>query len=136
MIVSETSFRHGLPVYVRKENQIMISLLPKDFSFAMGENLSRIFYLFIKHGIKVNIVEASAVSIDVCVDDDRMKVEPLLEELRPEFTAVYNDNVEMLSIRHYTSEAVEKITSGREILMEQRTRSSVRFVARKTDQLR
>ena len=135
MIVPETSFRHGLPVYVRKENQIMISLLPKDFSFAMGENLSRIFYLFIKHGIKVNIVEASAVSIDVCVDDDRLKVEPLLDELRPEFTAVYNDNVEMLSIRHYTAEAVEKITSGKEILMEQRTRSSVRFVVRKTDEV-
>ena len=53
----------------------MISILPKDFSFAMGENLSRIFYLFDKHGIKVNLVEASAVSINVCIDDERMRVE-------------------------------------------------------------
>jgi aspartate kinase len=131
VIKSDTTLKHGLPVFIKKENQIMISILPKDFSFAMGENLSRIFYLFIQHGIKVNIVEASAISIDVCIDDDRMKIESLIEDLRTEFTAVYNENVEMLSIRHYTPEAIERITSGREILMEQRTRNSVRFVVRK-----
>jgi aspartate kinase len=131
IIKSDTTLKHGLPVFIKKENQIMISILPKDFSFAMGENLSRIFYLFIQHGIKVNIVEASAISIDVCIDDDRMKIESLIEDLRTEFTAVYNENVEMLSIRHYTPEAIERITSGREILMEQRTRNSVRFVVRK-----
>jgi aspartate kinase len=59
-----------------------------------------------------------------------MKVESLIEDLRTEFTAVYNENVEMLSIRHYTPEAIERITSGREILLEQRTRNSVRFVVR------
>ena len=130
VIVPETSFRHGFPVYVKKENQIMVSFLPKDFSFAMGENLNRVFYLFIKHGIKVNIVEASAVSIDVCLDDDRMRVESLINDLADEFSAVYNENVEMLSIRHYTPEAIERITSGREILLEQRTRNNVRFVVR------
>jgi len=108
----------------------MVSFLPKDFSFAMGENLSRVFYLFIKYGIKVNIVEASAVSIDVCLDDDRMRVESLINDLADEFSAVYNENVEMLSIRHYTPEAIERITSGREILLEQRTRNNVRFVVR------
>lgn len=130
VIVPETNFRHGFPVYVKKENQIMVSFLPKDFSFAMGENLSRVFYLFIKYGIKVNIVEASAVSIDVCLDDDRMRVESLINDLADEFSAVYNENVEMLSIRHYTPEAIERITSGREILLEQRTRNNVRFVVR------
>jgi len=131
IIKSETSVRHGLPVFVKKEDQIMISILPKDFSFAMGENLSRIFYLFIQHGIKVNMVEASAISIDVCIDDERSRVESLIEDLKTEFTAAYNDNVEMLSIRHYTPEAIEQITNGREMLLEQRTRSTVRFVMRK-----
>jgi aspartate kinase len=97
----------------------------------MGDNLSRIFHLFMGHGIKVNLVEASAVSIDVCVDDERAKVDAILETLKDEYSAVYNDNVEMLSVRHYTPEAVERITNGREILLEQRTRSTVRFVVRK-----
>jgi aspartate kinase len=131
VVKSETVIKHGLPVFIKKENQIMISLLPKDFSFAMGENLSRIFYLFVTHGIKVNIVEASAISIDVCIDDERMKVESLINDLSTEFTAAYNENVEVLSIRHYTPEAIERITKDREILMEQRTRNSVRFVVRR-----
>ena len=75
-------------------------------------------------------MEASAVSIDVCLDDDRPKVESLINDLADEFSAVYNENVEMLSIRHYTPEAIERITSGKEILLEQRTRSNVRFVVR------
>lgn len=118
------------PAYVRKENQILISILPKDFSFVMGETLGRIFHSFVQHGIKVNLVEANAVSIDVCIDDERMKVKPLLEDLKTEFAAIYNENVELLTVRHYTSEAIERITGGREILLEQRTRSTVRFVVR------
>jgi aspartate kinase len=130
VIKSETILKHGLPVFIKKENQIMLSIIPKDFSFAMGENLSRIFYLFVQNGIKVNVVEASAVSIDVCIDDDRKKVESVIDDLKTEFTVVYNENVEMLSIRHYTSEAIDRIAHDREILLEQRTRSTVRFVVR------
>lgn len=130
IIKSGTLLKHGLPVFIRKENQIMISIVPKDFSFAMGENLSRIFYLFVQNGIKVNIVEASAISIDVCIDDERIKLESVINDLRAEFSITYNEDVEMLSIRHYTPAAIERITYGREILLEQRTRNSVRFVVR------
>ena len=120
-----------IPVFIKKEDQILISITPRDFSFVMGDNLSRIFHLFIKQGIKVNLVEASAVSIDVCVDDERGKVESLINDLKTEFTAVYNENMELLTIRHITADALEQITRGREILLEQKTRSTVRFVVRK-----
>lgn len=131
VIRPDAIIRKLLPVYIRKENQILISIQPNDFSFIMGDNLSMIFHSFMTHGIRVNLVEANAVSIDVCVDDDRKKVEVLLNDLRTEFSAVYNDNVEMLTIRHYTGDAVNRITAGRDILLEQRTRSTVRFVVRK-----
>ena len=120
-----------VPIYIRKEDQVLISVLPKDFSFVMGDNLSRVFHSFIINGIKVNLVQASAVSIDVCVDDDRLKVEALIKDLAQEFKAIYNDEVEMLSIRHYTKEAIDSITFGREILLEQKTRRIVRFVVKK-----
>jgi aspartate kinase len=119
-----------IPVFIKKEDQILISILPKDLSFVMGDNLARIFHSFLLNGIKVNLVEASAVSIDVCVDDERSKVDVLIDDLKAEFSAVYNERVEMLSIRHYTKEALDRITEGREILLEQRTRSTVRFVVR------
>jgi aspartate kinase len=131
VIKSDATLRKIIPVFVKKEDQILISLQPNDFSFVMGDNLGMIFHSFMEHGIKVNLVEASAVSIDVCVDDERSKIETLLSYLKVEFSAVYNENVEMLSVRHYTDEAIERITKGREILLEQRTRSTVRFVVRK-----
>jgi aspartate kinase len=130
VIKSEAAKSSIMPVYIKKEDQILVSLLPKDFSFVMGDNLSKVFHAFMINGIKVNLVQASAVSINVCVDDNRLKVDQLINELKTEYTAIYNDNAEMLTIRHYTTEAIERITLDREILIEQRTRSTVRFVVR------
>jgi aspartate kinase len=130
LVTAEPTLREIVPVFLRKENQILISILPKDLSFMMGDNLSSIFLLFKGHGIKVNLVEASAVIIDVCVDDEKVRLDALLETLKDDYSAIYNENVELLSIRHYTPEAIERITNGREILLEQRTRSTVRFVVR------
>jgi len=130
IIKADAAIREIMPVFIKKEDQILISILPKDFSFVMGDNLSRIFHSFMVNGIKVNLVEASAVSIDVCLDDERPKVDALISDLSSDFYAVYNQKVEMLSIRHYTAEALDRITKGREILLEQRTRSTVRYVVR------
>jgi aspartate kinase len=130
LVTANPALKRIVPVFIRKENQILISFLPRDFSFVMGDNLSWIFHVFMDHGIKVNLVEASAVSIDVCVDVDRPKLDLLLISLKDEFSAVYNEDVELLTIRHYTPEAIARITTGREILLEQRTRSTVRFVVR------
>lgn len=131
VITADPDIKKIVPVFIRKEDQMLISILPNDFSFVMGDNLSRIFMYFSDHGIKVNIVEASAVSINVCVNDEREKVKIFMEKLKPEFTIVYNENVEMLTIRHYTDDAIRNLIDGREVLLEQRTRSTVRFVVRK-----
>jgi aspartate kinase len=117
-----------IPIFVRKENQILISILPKDFSFVIGDKLSKVFHAFMINGIKVNLVQASAVSINVCVDDERSKINALINYLNEEFKVIYNDKVEMLSIRHYTAESIDSITRGREILLEQKTRKIVGFV--------
>ncbi len=130
LVTEKPKLKISIPVFIRKENQVLLSLLPKDFSFVMGDNLSRMFQAFIRHGIKVNLIDASAVSINVCIDDERDKIDSLLNDLKHEYSAVYNDNVELLSVRHYTAEALEKIMSGREILLEQKSRSMARLVTR------
>ncbi|HVN59077.1 MAG TPA: aspartate kinase [Bacteroidales bacterium] len=131
IIKADANQERIIPVFIKKEDQILISILPKDFSFVMGDNLGRVFHAFLVHGIKVNLVQASAVSINVCVDDERVKVNNLIEDLKKDFKAIYNDDVEMLSIRHYTPGSIELISGGREILLEQKTRRIVRFVMKK-----
>jgi aspartate kinase len=131
IITADATPEKIVPIFIKKESQILISILPRDFSFVMGDNLSRVFHAFLVNGIKVNLVQASAVSINVCVDDERDKVDALIEELRNDYKAIYNDDAEMLSIRHHTPEAIGMITKDRQILLEQRTRRIARFVMKK-----
>jgi len=129
-VTSDPVIKRVIPVITRKENQILISLIPRDLSFVMGDNLSNLFRAFLDHKIKVNLVEASAVSIDVCVDDEREKIDTLLRKLNNEYSALYNDGMELLAIRHSTPESIDLITSGRQIMLEQRTRTTVRLVVK------
>ncbi len=117
-----------LPLFVRKENQVLLSLVPADFSFVMGESLGKVFHLFYKHGIKTNLVQASAVSIAVCVDDDPVRIERLTDDLKIDFNIRYNNNVELITVRHYNSEAMDRVTGGKSVLLEQKTRKSIRYV--------
>ena len=130
VIKSEVTIREIIPVFIKKEEQLLISIRPKDFSFVMGDNLSKVFHAFMINGVKVNLVQASAVSINVCVDNERLEIDALTNELNTEYSIIYNEKVELLTIRHYTQEAITKITHEREILLEQLTRSTVRFVVR------
>lgn len=120
----------SVPLYVRKENQILLSLIPKDFSFVIGDNLGNLFQQFYRCGIKTNLVQASAVSIAVCVDNEPLSLERLKGELESEYKILFNDGVELLTLRNYDNESVEDITSGREVLLEQKTRRSIRYVVK------
>ena len=117
-------------VFVRKEAQILISLLPKDLSFVMGDNLASLFNLLASHGVKVSLVQAGAVSINICTDHEEPKISRVLEELGKDYTILYNDGAEMLTIRHSGPGAAESITSGKEVLLSQTTRNTVRMVVR------
>jgi aspartate kinase len=132
VISSNISNRDSVPVYVRKEKQVLISLMPVDFSFVMGESLGRVFHLFYKFGIKTNLVQASAVSLAVCVDNDINKISRLTDQLKEEFSILYNEDVELVTIRYYNDEAVKRVTEGRSVMLEQKTRRSIRFVLKST----
>jgi len=134
VVTSAPGDAYNIPVFIRKENQMLISVLPIDFSFVMGDNLSLVFHVFMVQGIKVNLVQASAVSINVCVDYEPQRIRNLIEELSKEYKVIYNEDVEIITVMRHTPEAVQKVISGREILLEQKTRRVVRFVVRKEPQ--
>jgi len=118
------------PVYVKKEGQILISLIPKDLSFVMGDNLSRLFYMVAQSGLKVNLVQTGAVSINICVDHEEPKISEVMEEMKQDYSILYNDGVEMLTVRHCTDEAAKTVAGTREVFLSQRTRNTVRLVVR------
>jgi aspartate kinase len=118
------------PVFVRKEGQMLLSLIPRDLSFVMGDNLAGLFRLLAGSGIKVNLVQTGAVSINICVDDEKPGISEVINELRREYTVLYNEGAEMLTVRHCTPEAVSLVTGTKEVLLSQTTRNTVRLVVR------
>lgn len=116
-----------IPCFIRKTNQVLLSISSKDFSFIAEENLSTIFALFALFGVKINLMQNSAISFSVCVDA-KHTLPQLIEELQTEFAVRYNENVELLSIRHYEENSLKPFVSGRKVMMEQRSRSMLQVV--------
>jgi aspartate kinase len=117
----------SVPFYIRKLDQALISISPRDFSFIVEENLSQIFRIFAHHRIKVNVMQNSAISFTVCVDNHR-SLNELVTELQERYAVRYNRGVELYTIRHYTEEAIKRVTANKKVLMEQKTRNTVHLI--------
>jgi len=119
-----------LPSYIFIENQILVSISPKDFSFIAEDNLSFIFAKLAEAKIKVNLIQNSALSFSVCFENSKEKVERLFSLLKGTFEVRYNDEVTLLTIRHYNEEILQTMTANKTLLLEQKSRNSARFVLR------
>jgi len=129
-VIKESDKRLSVASYIFKTDQILISIQPKDFSFIAEDNLSNIFAILSNHGVKVNMMQNSAISFSVCVDDDEFKIKPLIEELQIQFKVLYNKNVELMTIRNYDSDIVNKLATNKVVLMEQKSRNTHQMVIR------
>ena len=129
-VVSNKSLTHKLPVIISKNNQVLISVLSKDFSFIVEDNLSKIFSHFASHGIKLNLMQNSAISFTVCVDNTGEKLERLKNDLSIFYNLHITDEVEIYTIMYFDDKAIAEVISQREILMEQRNRNTVQFVVK------
>ena len=116
------------PILIQKLNQVLISLTPRDFSFVIEDCLSKIFAILYKHRVKANLVQSSAISFSICVDDEAHFLPGAIDELMQGFSVRYNKNLELLTIRHFTKEAIEVNTGNRQIYLQQLTRSTARFI--------
>ncbi len=116
------------PLYIFKNNQILLSILPRDYSFIAEDNLQVIFGILSKIGIRVNLMQNSALSFSICIDNNPQLVAPLIEQLKSMFRVRYNENLQLVTIRYYTQQVIDSIVDGRPILLEQRSRSTEQLV--------
>ena len=118
-----------MPVYIWRKNQILITMRAKDFAFVLEESLSEIFEVIHRHRLKVSLIQSSAVTISVCVDNTRF-VPAAIEELKTHFNVTYNDRLSLLTIRGTTPEILEHAKAGRTIMLSQTTRRTARLVVK------
>tara|TARA_Y100000589_G_scaffold329922_1_gene377983 strand:- start:389 stop:1642 length:1254 start_codon:yes stop_codon:yes gene_type:complete len=117
-----------VPSIIIKENQILISISDRSLSFIVETHMSKIFGLLAKHSVSVNVMQNSAVSFSVCVDDDKYKIPQLISDLQKDFEVYYNKNLTLYTVRNYTKDVVNDFLNGKEILLEQRSRNTLQLV--------
>lgn len=127
-VIKDGEKRLNIPSYIFKIDQVLISIQPKDFSFIAEDNLSDIFEIFSKIGVKINLMQLSAISFSVCCDNHEFKIQNLVTELKKQFNVLYNLGLELMTVRYYTQETIDELTKQKIILLEQKSRYTVQMV--------
>ena len=118
------------PGIVMKENQALIHLHTKDFSFIGGKPIGHLYTIFEDLKIKPNLIQTGAVSLQVCLDDARDKIEDFALAAGNNFDVSVEKDLRLLTIRHYTNELLEKMTADKNIVLTQQTPQTVQVLFR------
>ncbi len=129
-IINEIQSPLPIPCFIFKVNQVLISISPKDFSFIAEENFSNIFNLFAEKQVKVNVMQNSAISFSVSVDADERKLPDLIKTLQKQYRVLYNDNLELITIRYYDQATIDRVTIDKKVLLEVKSRYTVQLVVK------
>lgn len=116
------------PLYIFKNSQTLLSIHPKDFSFIAEDNLQTIFATLAELNIRVNLMQNSALSFSICIDDNEMLLEQLRTRLSDQFLLHYNKGLQLITVRYYTQGIIDKIVDGRPILLQQRSRTTTQLL--------
>ena len=121
-----------LPCFIVKRNQLLISLSSIDFSFIMEENISEIFALFHQFKLKVNLIQNSAISFSVCVEDKFGNFKDLNAILSKKFKVDYNENVTLYTIRHFDEKAAQTVEENKTVILKQVSRDTMQIVTKES----
>ena len=119
-----------LPCFIVKKDQLLLSLSSIDFSFIMEENISEIFKLLHEFKMKVSLIQNSAISFSVCIEDKYHNFEALKKILSKKFKISYNENVTLYTIRHFDEKAKNEIEKNKTILLKQISRETLQLVTK------
>lgn len=117
-----------VPVFISKEDQVLITISPLDFSFMAEESISDIYKLFAHYRMKVNLVQQSAMNFSVAIDLPERGFDKLIADLKKKFVVHYNEGLELLTIRYYNEDVIQTMTQDRSVFVAQKTRTNARFL--------
>ena len=117
-----------VPCYIFKNKMIFIKIFSLDFSFAIDENLSHIFKKIDECKMKVDVIQNSAISFSICLNDKYDQIDNLLKNLKEKFKIEVFKNTSLYTIRHFDEKSIEVVSKGKKLLLEQRTEKTVKLI--------
>ncbi|NVO21075.1 MAG: aspartate kinase [Bacteroidetes bacterium] len=131
IIHQNTSSDSLIPSFIFKVDQVLISISPRDFSFIDEQNLSEILAVFAETNVHIHLMQNTALSFSVCVDNNERRLKQLFKELEKKYKIRYNTNLELITIRHYDQATIDRVMEdGKSILLEMRSRVTAQFVVK------
>ena len=118
----------NIPCYILREHQVLISVSSLDFSYIVEENISHIFKLLYLHKMKVHLIQNSAISFSVCVENNFDTLEGLLLELKAKYKVSIEKGVNVFTLRHYNQQAINEIEKNKRVLLKQITPKTVQIL--------
>ncbi len=119
-----------VPCFIVKKDQVLISLSSLDFSYIVEENISEIFNLLHLYKMKVDVIQNSAISFSVCVDNIYNNLEKLIQHLKAKFKVDCEEHVSLYTIRHYNDKAIKQLEVDKTVLLKQLTQGTVQIVTK------
>ncbi|MDP4606273.1 MAG: aspartate kinase [Flavobacteriaceae bacterium] len=117
-----------VPCFIVKKEQVLLKLYSRDFSFIVENSMSELFRLFHQYNIKVELIQNSAISFSVCVDNRFKRIEELLEVLEQKYKVTAVFDVSLYTVRHFDEPSILALQKDKEILLEQRGKETVQLV--------
>lgn len=127
---SELDIVPKIPCFIVKKDQILISISDKEFHFVMENDISEIFGFLHEYKIKVNLIQNSAISFSICIEDNFNNFERLMAKLKPKYKVKYNENLTLYTIRHFDEEAMSLLENDAYVLLKQRSRETVQIIVK------
>ena len=118
------------PIIILKRDQTLLSFSAKDFSFIAEDHLAKVFSVFASHRLRINMMQNAAISFSICIDTKREKLENILNELGGDFHIARNENLTLLTIRHYNTGIIDRLTQSKDILLRQASRQTIQVLMR------
>ena len=119
-----------VPCFIVKKNQILLSVSDKEFHFVMEEDISELFGLLSTYKMKVNMIQNSAISFSVCIEDNFDNFKRLIEALNPKYKVLFNKDLTLYTVRHFREEDLDKLEQGQTVLLKQLSRETAQLVVR------
>ena len=117
-----------LESYILKENQVLMRISTRDFSFIAEDHISFIFRELAKRNVKVSLMQNSAISLALCLEDKFNNIDELEAELEQDFNTEIVKNVSLFTIRNARLENLDKLYEGKNVLLEQITKTTVQMI--------
>lgn len=127
-VISKEHVHNLPPIIVLKQQQVLMQLSSKDFSFVGEELVSALYKIFAEIKVKPNLTQSGAITLLYCFDDIPEKIEKLAFSASEIFDVVIEKDLTLLTIRHYSEEIINELTAGKNIVLQQKTKETIQVL--------